>query len=221
LVCYRHESQLPGTRCTSCARKKKGCTNVVGGKSAGSSKKKGKSPEIEEEAEEEVIEESPPPEKKGKGIMGALKSLNKRTLSDRSPEEAPSPSKPRRRFNLVGVIVPNPPLPHSEYIQLPSLSSNPPSVVPSAAADIAPPLSSSPSLASFHSTASDQSYEIERLKLLLNASQEDLSLQRQEFENREHRLQNRFDAERKVYEARIRSLQGGDRGEGGSGSRRG
>jgi hypothetical protein len=164
-------------------------------------------------------EESP---KQKEGMFKALTKSLKRNKGDRSPEEA-STSQTRRRFNLVGVVVPPPPIPHSSYVQLGSLSSAPPSVVNEPLRDPTPPVSSSPSLASFDSAGSDSvpRYEVNRLRLLLTASQEDVRVQRQEFEDRERRANERFEAERQVYEEQIRAMTAWNRGEGSSNARRG
>jgi len=99
-----------------------------------------------------------------------------------------------------------------------------------------PPLSTSPSLASFESYRSDtvagQNYEVDRLRLIVSASQEDLRLQqshfdeeheflRRRYETRERQLQERFAAERSLLEARILDLERDKAGEGSRGSRRG
>jgi hypothetical protein len=88
--------------------------------------------------------------------------------------------------------------------------------------EMAPPLSASPSLASFDSAASGSSagrnLESERLRYLLHASHEDLGLERRQFEQdknvmeqrfaeREWRLQQQFDGERQIYEQRIRQYE--------------
>jgi hypothetical protein len=57
--------------------------------------------------------------------------------------------------------------------------------------------------------------------LMLNASQEDLQLQRQQFEERERRERERMDQERGFYQRRIKDLEESQkRNEGGSSSRR-
>lgn len=167
--------------------------------------------------DEDLEEESPKEQKKG--ILGSLKKL-KRTLSDRSPEAATSSSTSRPRFNLVGVIVPEPPLPHSSYTQL----GVPPSAPPIAEVphDRTPPISSSPSIASFESTGSDprQQFEVNRLRLQLNASQEELNLVRVQSAARERQMNARFAAEQALLEARIQELEGRGLGEGSGSSHR-
>jgi hypothetical protein len=101
-----------------------------------------------------------------------------------------------------------------------------------------PPLSNSPSLSSFDSfrarPTSGQNFEINRLQMMVNASQEDLHAVQTQFDEereqlrrryaaRERQQEERFNAERLMYQARIRELEaalfgGGTRGEG---SRRG
>ena len=175
--------------------------------------------EITPPADDVDPEDSP---KQKEGIFSSLKNSLKRTKVDRSPEEA-SPPVQRRRFQMVGVAVPAPPRPHSSYTQLRSRPSAPPSNIDEPRGEPTPPVSSSPSLASFDSAGSDsgQQYEVNRLRLLLNASQEDLQFQRQQFEDRERRHNERFDAERAMYEARIQQLEGNKKGEGSSAFRRG
>jgi hypothetical protein len=179
---------------------------------------KEREPSIEiESGEDEVVgvDEEKVETPKKKGIFSVF-SGRKRTQADRSPEE-PSPSEKPRRFKLVGVDIPPPPIPHSRYQQLGSRLS-PPSSATVPPEEPAPPLSSSPSLASFDSAGSESGrvYEVERLKLLLNASQESLRLQRQQYEASERRMEQ----ERALYERRIRELEGNPKGEGGSGYRR-
>lgn len=172
--------------------------------------------------EPEEGEETAPKSSKSSGILGALAKSLKRKTSDRSPEATISSKKGGPRGTLVGVIVPSPPIPHSSYTQLPVRTSAPSSVI-SVSDEPAPPLSSSPSLVSFTSTAPDREnrdFELNRLNVLLNASQENLALQRRQFEEREKLQQAQFDAERVIYATRIRELQEPDRGEGGSGVRR-
>jgi hypothetical protein len=144
----------------------------------------------------------------------------KRTLSDRSPEE-PTPSLSGRHTRLVGVVVPPPPQPHSFYVQLGTrLRSS--ATVPSIVEEPIPPSSSSPSLASIDSgPPSDPHFEVSRLSLLLTASQEELRLRDAQYEERERQITLRHERERALYMARIKDLESKDRGEGGSGSRRG
>ena len=90
-----------------------------------------------------------------------------------------------------------------------------------------PPLSTSPSLTSFESygTGLSCNYETDRLRALLSASQEDLALQKREFdeewvltmrrhEERIQRERERFDNERRIFEGRIAELEQDLRGEG-------
>jgi len=164
------------------------------------------------DVDEEV--ETPPKSKgKGSGILGSLKGF-KRTQADRSPEEEVAAPKTRRKFGqLVGVVVPPAPLPHSSYVQFGARSPKLPPSIPSdslSIPDAAPPLSTSPSLSSFESYGSHRNYEAERLQVLLNASQENLELQAKH-----------FDDERRLLLDQIQYLERTARGEGGSGSRRG
>jgi hypothetical protein len=94
-----------------------------------------------------------------------------------------------------------------------------------------PPISATPSMASFDSlgsgTDSGRDFEVNRLKHLLNASQEDFRLQQQQFAEERERLRRRNAEERAMYEARIQELErqslGNRGGPGGfgEGSRRG
>ena len=77
---------------------------------------------VEEEAE--VEEEIIPPKAKGKGILGALSGRLKRKQGDRSPGEEPSNNPPS--CSSVRVIVPLPPRPLSDFVQLVACLSQPP-----------------------------------------------------------------------------------------------
>jgi hypothetical protein len=207
---------VQGVRCTGCAARKKACNLVADAKA---SLARVREPSIEiGSGEDEVVEvdEGKTETPKKKGIFSAFTN-RKRTQADRSPEESSHSEKPRHRFKLVGVDIPPPPIPHSHYQQLGSRLS-PPSSATVPPEESAPPLSSSPSLASFDSAGSESGrlYEVERLKLLLNASQESLRLQRQQYEASERQMEQ----ERALYERRIRELEGNPKGEGGSGYRR-
>lgn len=140
----------------------------------------------------------------------------KRKNSDRSPEDPPA-SQASSRYQMVCVLIPSPPRPLHLYSQLehqasPTLSQ---SMMP-------PPISTTPSFASFDSfpagTGQRSHYEVDRLRLVVNASQEDLRLQttqfdeerlqiRQRYEAREKQLLERFDAERRIYTTRIQELE--------------
>ena len=74
----------------------------------------------------------------------------------------------------------------------------------------------------------NQIFEIERLKMLLTASQEDLSYQKQQFADREHQYAERekvqrehFEKERDMYTERIKDLERENRGGASGSSRRG
>ena len=165
---------------------------------------------------EEVVEDVSP--SKGKTIFGSIAKTLKRKTSQRSPEAATT-SKKGSRHSLVCVDVPKPPIPLTSYVQLGSRPSAPSSSI-SISEEPAPPLSSSPSLASFNSTGSDQQFEIQRLQHLLTASQEDLVFQKQHYEEQLRRQEERIAAERALFQSKIDSLQGGVnyRSEEGSGS---
>jgi hypothetical protein len=83
-----------------------------------------------------------------------------------------------------------------------------------------PPLSATPSIASFESfRSSSRNFEAERLSILLTASQAEHLNQREFYENRERSFLARFIEERKLYiekiaelEARIVELEGGEMG---------
>ena len=96
-----------------------------------------------------------------------------------------------------------------------------------------PPPSVPPSVHSFNSFASGsgRNYEVEHLHLLLSASQEDLRLQQQEFDEeretmcrrqleREKQQAERFNTEQALYLSRIADLERNNHGEGSSGTRR-
>ena len=141
------------------------------------------------------------------------------------------------------VIVPLPPRPLSNYVQLGARLSQPPFA---ASPSMGPPLSTSPSFSSFetHDSGSGCNYEAKRLGILLNASQENLQLQqtqsdsqiasiRSYYEERERRAQAAFELERAQFRAQfeelsreLREIREQERRAGGSsrygeGSRRG
>jgi hypothetical protein len=164
----------------------------------------------------------------------------KRKQSDLSPEAAiVSKKKSASRFEMVGVLVPPPPQPYANYLQLGSppgtssvaLSVREPMGPP-------PPLSTSPSLSSFDSSGSGAAYgsgqhfRAAHLQILLSTSQEDLRLTREQFdeereflrrrhEERERQQRESFEVERAFYESRIVELEKGKRGEGSGASHRG
>ena len=70
-----------------------------------------------------------------------------------------------------------------------------------------PPLTRTPSYISFESFESSTNFEADHLRLLLNASQEDLRLERSRFEEREKRQAEMFKRERQLYASRIRELE--------------
>ena len=73
-----------------------------------------------------------------------------------------------------------------------------------------PPISASPSISSFSSQPSlEQNLEIQRLRLALTASQENLRIQREYFERRTQTQEEMFDSEREVWKATLRDLQEG------------
>ena len=178
----------------------------------------------DDDAEPEVVETEPKSSSK-KGLIGTLAKgfSTKRKPENRSPEALAS-QQPTVRQRLVGVFVPPPPIPHASYIQFGQR--RPPSPPSIASGSEAPPLppSSSPSLVSLASRGSDRddaTYEVERLRLLYSASQEELVRQREHYEDRERRAQEVMAAERAVYESHILELQKRHPGEGRSSSRRG
>jgi hypothetical protein len=146
----------------------------------------------------DIPDDSPPKNKKvtGKGIVKALTKSFKRKQAERSPE-VPQPSKK------------------------PSVQSFSPSIsslhIPTAETP-GPPLTTTPSFVSIHSFESDtgRNFEAERLRLLLNASQEDLRLERSRFAEREQLQTEMFENQRRQYELRIRELENARRGEGSS-----
>jgi hypothetical protein len=175
--------------------------------------------EEDEEEDEAVVEESPKTSK-GKTILRSLTSPFKRKQEDRSPE-APSSSKPKSRFTLVGVVVPPPPLPHSSYLQLSKRTDTSPlATAASTHSPSLPPVSATPSLISFDSQGSGTSvnFDAERYRTLYRMSQESLALQQAQHEEelamtrrrqmeRERRRQEEFDFERTIYESKITALE--------------
>ncbi len=83
-----------------------------------------------------------------------------------------------------------------------------------------PPATHTPSLfsGSVQSFGSDtgRNYEVERLQLLLNASTEDLALERARAAQRESLLTEELTSRSRAYEARIKELENANKGEGGS-----
>jgi hypothetical protein len=193
----RRVNQPLGVRCTVCASAKRKCSLVEESKLSKASPTKS-TLSLEPE---EPVEEASPKDKKGKGVLSTLaRSFKKRKGADRSPEATLSSKKSFVR-------------PSS-----PSLSSYTPAV-----SSMGPPLSASPSYSSFDSlqSLSKRNYEAERLKVLLNASQENLRLQQDHFIERERKQQEAFDLERAIYESRINELEMQRRGGGSGASRRG
>jgi hypothetical protein len=98
-----------------------------------------------------------------------------------------------------------------------------------------PPASSYPSsIVSFESRepGSGRNYEADHLRMLLSASQENLAFQqrlydedtdrlRRRHEERQKQMRDQHAAEKALYQERIAELERNNRGEGGSGSRRG
>ena len=83
-----------------------------------------------------------------------------------------------------------------------------------------PPVTRTPSLfaGSVQSFESDpgRNYEVERLQLLLNASTEDLLLERTRAAQRELLLTEEMTSRTRAYEAKIKELENANKGEGGS-----
>jgi len=238
VTCTRRLEQPHGARCTFCAGKKRACSLC---KDARSPRKMSVSSEVieigDDQEEEDVAEEENEPtvEKEKKSILHSLAKGFKRKHGDRSPEAA---NPPRSVGRSVCVEVPPPPIPHSFYVQLgsrlptslPFSSSSaaqepvPPSRLKTSPSfssltqESGPPYSSSPSLSSFElpESSSARDFEVQRLRIMLNASHEDLRLQRQHYEDRERREQERFEAEREIYNRRIRELEESRKGEGSS-----
>lgn len=144
---------------------------------------------------------------KGKGgLFGSLTKSLKRKTSERSPE-APVLSKKGSHSNiLVGVVVPEPPIPHSFYQQLGGRSSASQPIVE----DVPVPPSSSPSLASLASryTSSSHHFEAEHLQLQLTATREELAHLKRQYEDQIARQAAAFERERAMYLARIQDLEG-------------
>ena len=126
--------------------------------------------------------------------------------------------------------MPPPDLPYSSYVQLGSR----PSTSSLAPALSQPPLSATPSLASFDSQGSGSyvNFEAERYRRLYNASQENLALQQEQYEQelettrrrqleRERQQRKMHEDEREVWEMKFRALEEEARRAGGSGPSRG
>jgi len=123
------------------------------------------------------------------------KPFNKRKTADRSPE-VPQPSK-KSSFRTLSPTI--------SAINIPPSESG------------APPLTMTPSFVSIDSFGSEthRNFEADHLRLLLNASKEDLRLERNRAAEREQQQADMLQNQRLFYEARIRELQS-DRGEGPS-----
>jgi hypothetical protein len=169
-------------------------------------------PEGEEGVDDDL--EITPPKSKGKSLLGAIsgKLTGKRKQADRSPEEASSSKQPGSGTQTVCVVVPMAPRPLSHYHQLNTRSTH--SIV------MGPPLSASPSFSSFETRASEseRNFEAERLRMMFNASQDDLhrhqqhseeeyNSMRQRYRERESRREEAFAMEREHYLARIAELE--------------
>ena len=134
-------------------------------------------------------------------LTSPFKSKTKRKTADGSPDELPP--KPSKKPSLRSLS--------------PSISSYP---RPSEASY--PLASHTPSLFSVNSYESEtgRNYEVERLKLLLNASTEDLALERSRAAQRERLQAEEFASRSRIYEARIKELENANKGEGPSRRRR-
>jgi hypothetical protein len=180
-----------------CAVARRKCSLVEVSKAPKSSPSKGNS-----SIDPQIVDDSPPSSKKNKktSVINAIASKfsSKRKTADRSPEAPPAPSKKASIRSFT-----------------PSLSS---SLRPSEASG--PAASHTPSLfsGSVHSfdSGTGRNYDAERLRLLLNASTEDLALERSRAAQREQLLVEEFASRSRAYEARIRELENANKGEGSS-----
>ena len=120
-----HAGQSPGTRCIQCAISCRACSFVMKVKATPANLSCSKKT-VEEEVE--VEEEITPPKAKGKGILGVLLGKLKRKQGNRSPGEELSNKPPSR--SSVRLIVPLPPHPLSDYVQLGARLSQPPFASP-------------------------------------------------------------------------------------------
>lgn len=179
--CLRRADQEFGARCTSCATSRRKCSLVPDVKPGRSSPTK-----ASQSLDVEIpVETSSSKRQKGKGVLSALTQSFKRKINDRSPEVAQSAKK-------TSVRQPSPTL---STMQLPRSEIG------------EPPLTRTPSYISFESFESSANFEADHLRLLLNASQEDLRLERSRFEEREKRQAETFERERQLYASRIRELE--------------
>jgi hypothetical protein len=219
--CLYYYSQEVGTRCLACAKARRGCSFVTQAKATPGKAARGKkAPEHEDEGaneEAEVVELEITPPKTKKGLLGTISSKlsGKRKIDDRSPPEGPSSRKATPHFQMVCVLVPDPPRPLSDYHQV--VPTRSPSVRPD---PMGPPLSTSPSFSSFEAPGSNlrRNFEVDRLSLLLNASQEDLRTQqshseedavvmRRRYMDREKRIRDEFAKERALLRSHISQLE--------------
>jgi hypothetical protein len=114
-------------------------------------------------------------------------------MSNRSPDDP----KPSKKASLQSIS------PSISSYNRPSEASGPPATS---------------SLFSVNSFESDtgRNYEVERLRLLLANSTEDLALERTRSAKREELLAEEFASRRRAYEERIRELESANKGEGSS-----
>jgi hypothetical protein len=153
-----------------------------------------KAPSISSEASND---QSSPKDAKTKSVLSVLVSpfrgKNKRKTSDRSPE-VPKPSKKPSLRSLS---------PSTSSFNQPSVASVP---------------AQTPSLLSVNSFESDigKNFEVERLRLKLNASIEDLAIERKRSAQFEQLQAEEFASRSRAYEARIRELENANKGEGSS-----
>jgi len=203
--CLRKANQKYGARCTVCAKLRKKCSIVEEVKiSSPHSRKASRSKKVPSMEEVAIAVDIPDPNPQS--FIGALKQGIKRKLTDRSPEAASSSMRPPATQAQLGAR---------------SSASLP---LPFAFEEIAPPPSSSPSIRSFASSQS-ANFETERLRMLLNESQEDLRFQQHQHEQQVAEMARRFDEQQRRWQNKLatqqafyESMYGGDGDDGKGGS---
>jgi hypothetical protein len=223
------------TRCLACATSRRACSHV---KLASPSKQDDQQNSADEP--DDGVEIVDAPKSKGKKILGAISKSFKRKQSDRSPEASITVSKKPSRSPMVCVELPPSPCTHCydhQFDSRTSVSSLDTSSMNMVGA-MGPPLSATPSIASFDTRFSTPStptrnYVAEHYRALYESSQEDLINQRRQHENEILNIQARNAAkernllaiaqeEREYYESLLRAPpKQDDRGEGSSGQGRG
>jgi hypothetical protein len=180
--CFRLVDQDYGSRCRACASSRRQCSLVTEVKAIKQSPSK-----TLLSLDDEIPTASTSKKQKGKSVLSALAKTFKRKTEDRSPEVAQPSKKPS--FRQLS--------PTLSTMQAPGSEAG------------APPLTKTPSYISLDSFESEPgtNFEADHLRMLLNASQEDLRLERTRADERVQRQAEMFAKERQHYAARIRELE--------------